>query len=191
MTQAPTSQSLTLNEAKSYARIATNDDDDLISLLIDSATDYAEGRTNRQLNVASYEAIYSYEEIINYVDFLGWRTAVYGAIRLPKSPLNTIDSIQYQNSDGTFTILDSSMYSLRWDYDVGIIEFTENIPDGVSVKIDFTCGYNTVPASIKSWMLAKINTAYEYREHFVEGRVTLLDTATIDMALDRFKVQNL
>ena len=191
MTVLPTLTAVTLDEAKSYSRVATNDDDALIQTLVDSAVDYAEGRTNRQLCVASYEAIYSYDEIVNFVDFLGWRTAIYGAIRLPKAPLKSIDSIQYQNIDGTWSDLDSTMDRLKWDYDVGIIEFTSALPDSASVKIDYTCGYESVPASIKSWIFAKVNTAYEYREHFVLGKVTILDNATIDQALDRFKVQYL
>ena len=190
MSVQPTSTAVTLLEAKSYSRVATNDDDALIATLIDSATDYAEGRTNRQLCVASYEATYAHDEIVSFGSFLGWRTAIYGAIKVPKAPLKTIDSIQYENSDGTWSNLDSTMYRLKWDYDVGIIEFTSDLPDA-TIKLNYTCGYDSAPSSIKSWILAKVNTAYEYREHYVNGKVTILDNATIDQALDRFKVQYL
>lgn len=184
----PTNQALNLIDAKSYARVLSNDDDALITVLIDAATDYAEGRTNRQLCPATYEAIYSYDEIVNYIDFLGWRTALYGAVRIPKAPLISIASVQYQNDAMEWVVLDPLLYVIKYDYDVGIIEFTSGIPQA-SIKITYVAGYQIIPASIKAWMMAKVNTIYEYREEVaLDNRISSMPESVIDVALNRFKV---
>ena len=64
----PTKQQVTLEEAKNFCRILGNDDDAIISLLIDAATDYAQNVTGRQLCKES-------------------------PLRLPKAPLKAITSV--------------------------------------------------------------------------------------------------
>ena len=58
----PTTQPVTIEEAKSFCRILTNDDDAIISLLIDAATDNAQNVTGRQLCTATYEIVVGGEQ---------------------------------------------------------------------------------------------------------------------------------
>lgn len=160
----PTTQPVTIEEAKSFCRILTNDDDAIISLLIDAATDYAQNVTGRQLCTATYEIVVGGEQ----------------SLRLPKAPLKAITSIMCNGVD-----LD---YSLHYDYDVAFIEFSATD----DVTITYECGYDVIPASLKAWCLNKVSTLYENRESIVVGlSVAEVPSSMIDCILDHYKVRYL
>jgi uncharacterized phiE125 gp8 family phage protein len=161
----PTTQPVTIEEAKSFCRILTNDDDAIISLLIDAATDYAQNVTGRQLCTATYEIVVGGER---------------SPLRLPKAPLKAIMSVICNGVD-----LD---YSLHYDYDVAFIEFSATD----DVTITYECGYDVIPASLKAWCLNKVSTLYENREGIVVGlSVAEVPSGVIDCILDQYKVRYL
>ena len=161
----PTTQPVTIEEAKSFCRILTNDDDAIISLLIDAATDYAQNVTGRQLCTATYEIVVGGEQ---------------SPLRLPKAPLKAITSVTCNGIE-----LD---YTLHYDYDVAFIEFSATD----DVTITYECGYDVIPASLKAWCLNKVSTLYENREGIVVGlSVAEVPSEVIDCILDQYKVRYL
>ena len=161
----PTIQMVTIEEAKSFCRILTNDDDAIISLLIDAATDYAQNVTGRQFCTSTYEIVVGGQQ---------------SPLRLPKAPLKAITSVTCNSVDLN--------YSLHYDYDIAFIEFSATD----DVTITYTCGYDIIPASLKAWCLNKVSTLYENREGIVVGlSVAEVPSSMIDCILDQYKVRYL
>lgn len=156
---------VTLEEAKSFCRVLSNDDDAIISILIDAATDYAQSVTGRQLCEAAFAITVG---------------ATASPLLLPKSPFKAITSVQSGGVD--------IEYSLHYDIDVATIEFSAS----EDVTITFTAGYDTIPASLKAWVLNKVSTLYEQREQIVIGTITSeVQRSMIDVVLDHYKVRYL
>lgn len=164
-TTAPITQPIMLTEAKSFCRVLTNDDDAILSILIDAATDYAQNVTGRQVCSATYQILTG---------------ALTSPLQLPKAPFKAITSV---TSGGV--ALD---YSLHYDVDVCFIEFVAT----EDVTISYTCGYDVIPASLKAWVLNKVSTLYENREEIVVGlSVAEIPKSMIDCILDHYKVRYL
>lgn len=161
----PLTQPVSVEEAKSFCRILGDDDNMIISLLIDAATDYAQNVTSRQLCTAKYEVVVGGKE---------------SPLLLPKAPLKTITSVTCNGVE-----LD---YSLHYDYDVAFVEFLATD----DVTITYECGYDVVPKSIQAWCLNKVSTLYENREGIVLGlSVAEVPSGMIDCILDHYKVRYL
>lgn len=158
----PTATPITLEEAKSFCRISSNDEDAALEILIGAATDYAQNATGRQLCEATYEIVTTQSPLI-----------------LPKAPLKEIVSVQVEGID-----LD---YTLSWDIDVGIIEFSST----EEVTITYKAGYSTVPSAIKAWMMNRVSTLFENRESIAFGTLAELPKSVIDVVLDQYKVRYL
>ena len=83
---------VTLDEAKAFARVADDDEDDLIAGLITAATEEIEKLTGRQFVPATF--------------LLTMRCAPRdGVIRLPRSPLIEVTSVKHRDSDGALQTL--------------------------------------------------------------------------------------
>lgn len=161
----PSVKPVTLAEAKSFCRVLSNDDDAIITLLIDAATDYAQSVTGRQLCEATFEIKAG---------------ALSSPLLLPKSPFKAITSVKSGGIDIN--------YSLHYDVDVAAIEFSAS----EDVIITFTAGYDTIPSSLKAWVLNKVSSLYEHREQIVIGTiVSEVPKSLIDYALDHYKVRYL
>lgn len=97
---------LDLDAAKAYLRIEQDDEDDLIRDMIAAATEVAAQKTGRSLGVTSWEL---------RLDYLpgGWGAFGQGcpaSIELPRPPLIAVDSITYDDQNGTIRTLDPSTY---------------------------------------------------------------------------------
>ncbi len=151
----PTKTTVTLIEAKAFLRVLSEDDDALITDIIDSAQEHTQDILNRQLERATYEL---YAD-----DFIS---------KLPKNPISSVDKIEYMNSQGDYVELDSSSYYIYEKNGLSYIDYYI-IPSAKAhqkaIKITFTCGYSKVPSPIKSYMRVKIATYYEHREEYVIG----------------------
>lgn len=161
----PTTQPVSLEEAKNFCRILGDDDNMIIPLLIDAATDYAQNVTSRQLCTATYAVVVGGKE---------------SPLLLPKAPLKAITSVTCNGVE-----LD---YSLHYDYDVAFIEFSATD----DVTITYECGYDVIPASLKAWCLNKVSTLYENREQIIIGTIVQeISKSVIDCILDHYKVRYL
>lgn len=156
-TIAPTSEPLTLADAKTFMRILEDDDDALITSMIVGAREFAENYTNRQFKDATFELI---------------TNCFVQDMKLRHNPIKSISKIEYMDINGVYQILSTDEYYLYFDNGVGILHF--NIlpsykDDKRAVKITFVSGYTTVPTSIVSFLKVFVSTIYENREFYVTG----------------------
>jgi uncharacterized phiE125 gp8 family phage protein len=166
---APITEPVSLAEAKLHLRVTTDTDNTLITSLISSARQHCENITCRALASATFELVMDTfpEKIV-----------------LPMSPVESVTSKKYTDSDGIDTTLAATEYILYTsepavvipDYDVSWPSFTE-YPLG-AVKVRYVAGYRAastdaslhIPEAIKQAILLIISTLYENRENIVIGQ---------------------
>lgn len=175
-TVAPSTEPITLDEAKSFMRILENDDDLIIGSLISSSREYVENVTNRQLVSAIFELYCD--------DFIS---------KLPKNPIISVDKIEYLNNDGSYIELDITSYYLYERNGIGFISYS-SIPSLLdhkkAVKITFKAGYESVPEAIKSYIKVRVSTLYENRETYVIGTsISSFDNKFVENMLSPYKVR--
>lgn len=175
----PTDTPITLSEAKNHAYITINDDDDLIEGMIESATELCENYTGTQLSSATFEQ--SVQEWDN--------------INLLKTPLKTIQSLNYYDEDDNIQTLVFDDYFYIDDYVVPnrIVmkqgaEFPSLSTRVNPIIITFIAGYDNIPNPIKSWLKIQVATFYEHREEFTDFKTNEIGNRYVDRLLDQYKV---
>lgn len=137
---APTSYPISLSELKDHLRETSSANDSILYQLIKEATDYIEGYTWRKIVTQSWKY---------YIDYFT------DCIEIPFGQLQSA-TIQYYDADNALQTLSTSVYDVDTYSDPGFIR----IKDGQSwptiyskanaVIISFTCGYASIPESIKT-----------------------------------------
>jgi uncharacterized phiE125 gp8 family phage protein len=159
ITTAPTSEPITLAEAKAQLRVESDfsDDDTWITTAITVVREQVEALTNRALMPQSLElAIGEFEDVM----------------QLPKPPFTSLTSIQYYDEDNSIQTLASSVYTLNDFVDPAEIALAYeqtwptvyDRPD--AIRIAFDTGYAdaaSVPASVKQAMLMLLTDLYDNR----------------------------
>jgi len=174
---------ITLVEAKAHLRIDGTDEDALITSLVTAATGYAEGYTRRRL-------------IDTEFDYTLDAFPTTGGLILPQSPLLTVSSVTYIDTNGDSQTWSSSLYDVKIDTLLGAIApvYGEDFPSTRSqtdaVTVRFTAGYANaaaVPEAIKSGIKLIVGHLFEQREAYVVG-TTIAANPTADMLLDIYRV---
>lgn len=184
---APTTDPVTLVEAKAHLNVLSDLDDDLITFLIGVATEQAEEITNRQLMRSTYEMT---------MDILPDR------FEIKKPPLHAVEKIEYiPDGADSYAILDPSKYMVDNTVEPGVvIRRNDATYPAISwmvnaVRVTFTAGYAdkaAVPKSIKQWMLIRIATLFEHREEIVVGvSVTPIQNNYNDYLISKYRVISL
>lgn len=157
---AASTEPVTTDEVKLYARVAHSVEDTTITSWIKAARKLAEDYQHRSYISQTYKLVYDgFPE--SCIDF-------------PRPPLISVESVKYYDTDDTETIFDSDNYSLDLISEVGRLALNYGVswPNVAlrplnSVIIDFTTGYGanatTVPDSVK-------NAIYIYCTHMYENR---------------------
>lgn len=174
----PTSEPITLEQAKLNLRVTNNLEDDLITSIIVAARKWVEGFTWRPLMTQTIQA--NFDKIdVQSVDIL-----------INKFPIQSITSVKYINASGVEITM-----SAGTDYDVDLISPIPRIrltaiPDMKdslnAFKIRFVAGYASaelVPSNYKQAMYLIITSLYDNRnqvstQNAIElpfGVYTLLD----------------
>ena len=171
----------TLLDAKAHLRVLDTDDDVYIQSLLDTAEAQAEEITSRYFSQRS--AVFY---LNGYVD----------SFEIPKSPLVSIDSIEYiADGETVYTLLDSSFYSVDDAREPALVRFDESfsVSDGFKViKVTYTAGYAVLPLPLKQWVLMRVATMYENREEIVVGvSANTIDNRYNDFLLLKYKVGRL
>ena len=195
------SEILTTAEVKTHLRVTHSAEDTYIATLIKVATQYAEKycagnfiETEYKMTMESWNDVfvsnstqlsnynvlksYSYNSGGYYSPFTG-----LAQIFLPKSPLSSVSSIQYYDSDNEQQTWSSDDYNvLNPENQKGFIELVDgkNFPNiysrGSAITITFVCGYGSsesdVPETIKQAVLLMIGSLYEKREDTVKRMPT-------------------
>lgn len=140
-----------------------------------------EAFTGRQLMDATWELILD----------SWWEEGIYrdGALHIPLPPLRTITSVKYLDTGGTEQTLGATTYLAETQATATVdvhcqkgrlyLKYAEQWPSlrcqPEAVKIRFTCGYGSDPASVpwalRQGMLLMIGEMYERREVSVVGGI--------------------
>ena len=153
-----TSEPFELSEVKNNLRVTINDDDALIKSLIIVSREWAESYMRRALITQTWD----------YFTDRFFRT-----IKLPLSPVVSVTSIKYVDTDGVTQTLATTEYTVdsvseptriveAWGKTWPSIRF---VPNAVTVR--FVAGYGNasdIPEQIKRWMLMLMGHLYENRE---------------------------
>lgn len=181
---APTTEPVTLTEAKQHLRIESNDENALITNLIVAAREYVETVTRRQLVTATW--------VYTLPQFPAGRI-----IQLPKPPLSSVTSIQYVDASGDTQTFASGYYTVYTDTEPGYIELdqNENWPstygDTEDVTITYVAGYggaSSVPEAINVAIKLLASHWYEFREPVIAGTIVANVPNTVDALLWQYKV---
>lgn len=158
---------VTLELTKLHLRVDSDDEDDLILSLIQSARTYCENYTGRALATQTIEA---------YLD----EFPVADEIELPRPPLQSVTSVIYKNSDSVSTTMTvTTEYIVDADSDVGrvVLPYGKSWPSFTAytvnpIKIKYVAGYTETPEPLKQAMLLIIGHWYANREDVVTGTVS-------------------
>jgi uncharacterized phiE125 gp8 family phage protein len=173
----PSSEPITLAEAKLNLRVTNSLEDALITSLIVAARKWVEGFTWRPLMTQTLQANFDKKDV-QIVD-----------ISLNKFPIQSITSIKYIDANGTEQTINSSTYEVDLISPVCRIRLSEvpTMKDSLNaLKIRFVAGYTSsanVPANYKQAMYLIITSLYDNRnqvstQNAIElpfGVYTLLD----------------
>jgi len=165
---APACEPLSLTAAKLHLRVDHTVDDTLIDVLCAAARDYVETGTRRKMITQTWDLkLDCFPETI-------W---------LPFPPVTSVTSITYTATDGTSTVLSSSLYTTSLpsgsQADCARIVPAYNqvwpsirtVPDAVVVR--FACGYGSSASAMPDALLAAMKLLvghwYTNRESVVVG----------------------
>lgn len=173
----PTTEPITLEEARLHLRVTPDDDsppthpdDVLIMSLVSAAREYCEEYVRRALAQQTVEVV-----LDDFPD---------NEIQLPFSPIASITSITYIDTDGNQQTLSSALYVLDNDQEPGWVlplintEWPETYGVVNAVRVRYEVGYTSaqdspnsrpLPAAIRAAMLLLVGNWYENREAVVIG----------------------
>ena len=154
---APTSEPITLAEAKANLRVVFDDEDTDIERMIRASRQMAEERMNRALMPQT----------------LAFAADGFGcALRVPRPPLIEIDSLKYIDTDGAEQTMPDTGYLVDGFADPPTISAAPGTSwpatraQSGAVVVQYQAGYAdaaSVPEPIRQWMLLAINAFYEHR----------------------------
>lgn len=146
---APTSEPVTLAEAKLYLRVDSTSEDSLISDLIIAARMSAESWLKSSLISQSWKLVYN-----DYLD---------SEVDLPMPPVVNVASVIVVNRDTTTQTISANNYYLNAAKTKLLFD---NYVSGFSIEIAYNTGYGTasqIPSPIKYGILAHIAAMYDER----------------------------
>jgi hypothetical protein len=202
---SPTSEPVSLAEAKLHLHVDFDDEDSLIQGLIYAAREVVEGKLRRSVFMQTWQLTldqfpYPTEVLTkspsqrdNYL-FPSLYYSYY-AIELPRTKVVSITSIAFQTIDGETVTLDPSLYAVDTNSEPARIvpkngatwPYVDNFLPG-SIVVTFVAGQwdaNSVPASIKQAMLLLIGNWYANREAASELNLKIVPMA-VDALLERW-----
>lgn len=181
---APTTTPVTLSDAKAHLNVSHNDDDTLITALINSATVTLEARCNR--------CFVNQTRVLTMRTFDDSRYVRNRRIYPPRSPVSSVSSITYVDSAGTTTTLPSSEYIAGTNGKPGYISeaYNETWPgtrvEDDNVTVTYVAGHSSsstgVPANIQLAINQLVSHWYRNRENV--GKVGGDIAWTVDALLE-------
>lgn len=181
----PTTEPLTLTEAKAHCRIDHTDDDTLLGLYIGAARADVETFTGRQLVTATWD----------------YTLAAFPASRclvLPRPPLASVTHIKYLDSNGDTQTVSADDYTVFTDTEPGYVELDhgESWPSTYSasnaVQIRFIAGYgveSVVPDLLKAALGLLVEHLYENREPVAIGVAVASIPLTVEHILWQYRIK--
>jgi uncharacterized phiE125 gp8 family phage protein len=187
LTSDPTSEPVTVAEAKAHLRVDAANEDTLIASLILTSRLHVETALGLALLTQSWQLLLD-------------RWPPEKDLQLPLRPLQSIDAVRVFPAEGAATVIDPSDY----------LADTASVPPrlirtGViwpqpgkaanGVEIDFTAGYGAsaadVPAPIRQALLLLIAHWYERREPIEVGSPETIVPAVVSDLLEPYRMKRL
>lgn len=180
-TAAPATEPVSLEEARSHLRVDFDDDDALITALIEAATAHLDGWTGilgRAIITQTWRQ-----------DFPNFGCE----LRLPLHPVASITSVTYYDGDNVQRTLANSYYELLKD---GGGAYVALKPDqswpgtksrAAAVSVTFVAGEATAPGAIKAAILLMIGHLYENREAVNIGNIVNALPLAVDALLAPYR----
>lgn len=184
----PTSDPVSLAEAKAHCRIDDSHEDGLLAGYILAARELVENDTSRRLVTQTWRAYFD-RAWPKYFDGRCYRTGIV----LPLPPLQTVSSITYVDTDGATRTLASDQYRVSRYGHRGLIEPAHGVtwpdvrPQLDAITVEFVCGYTRIPEPIRHAMLLLIGHFYENRESVSVGNMNELPFG-VDALLGPYRV---
>lgn len=159
----PTTQPVSLSEAKAAAVVDFSDDDIQILSMIDAASRAVGEMAGRVLAAETWSVSFGEGPLRD--------------LPLPKSPVQSLDSITYFDSTDTQQTANVNDFYLIKDDDAAFIRpksgaswpvANSSRPDAITVT--FTAGYTSVPENLKRAILMMLDHLYENRSAVSEGK---------------------
>lgn len=155
----PTTYPVTLAEAKLFLKVTHTAEDDLISSLIEAATNVLEAYTGRWF--ISRDALGQFDSI-KYTN-----RELYPFVEIKRSPLSILSTVQIRSGGAYITLDDDDDYQLKPQYGYDRILFYNNLnvdyEYNYPLRIEFTAGYGVaanVPETIKIAIKQYVNFLY-------------------------------
>lgn len=171
VTPTPT-ECVTLDQMKAHLRVTESNDDELIGDLISAARELVESWTRRTLLATQYLLTFDRFPLLPNNQYAPGNPNVLTpvlqntwpldpniwALMIPRSPLVTVDSIQYVDLTGTLQTMDPTSYTVDAVSEPGRLttstgSYWPNVKfQPNAVQITFTAGYSSadlVPATLK------------------------------------------
>lgn len=172
---APVEMAVSIEEARTAARIDGTDLDSAIEIQVRAITEKAEHEMNRAVITQTHVVTLS---------------AFQDVIDLAPSPLQSVSKVMYKDAAGAEQLLPEAVYTVNREIEPGRIELAQGqrwpatFARSDAVNIEFVCGYGAnpanVPFAIKAYILTKV------QEHFAPPGTPRAEG--VDRFLDRYRV---
>lgn len=178
---APTTEPITLAEAKLHARVEHDADDAMITSYITAAREDAEHELGRPLAAQVWQVTLD----------------AFPAVEMALGPdVTGIQSIQYLDTSGALQTLDQTAYALdNMDRAQCFVlpadgyEWPSTYDTANAVRVRIACGLDPVPETVRAWMLLRIGALIEHRAAVAAGQtLTAMPDRFVDRLLDRYRI---
>lgn len=159
ITEAATSEPITLAEVKAQGIVDHSDDDELLGRLIKAARDHVEHYCGVRFASQTIEA-----QCNRFADLC----------RLPEAPVTSVTSIIYIDGSGDAKTLDETIYQLRPDGLEPSVALAYGkqwpaVQPGSRITLTAVVGYDNAPEAVRHAMLMLVATWYAQRENILVG----------------------
>lgn len=185
-TVAPTTEPVSLADAKLHLRVDTPDDDALIQNLIQSAREYIEMRTGLALMTQTWVLQLDRFPRTDRVELWPSPGVPLGAIILPRNPVQSVSSVVWVDQNASPTTVSPSTYTVDTTSNPSRIGLTYNSSwpnlssPGLAmmggVQVTFVAGFpSTVPSNLKTALDLLVGHWYINREEVaVDNRLVAI-----------------
>lgn len=180
----PTTEPVTLAEAKAHIRVDDSNSDTLITALIVAARQFVESFSGRTL------AQRSFTQTMEYFPDGGMD------IVLRRSPVTAVASVKYYDSTGadiTMTVgtdyrIDTTVIPARIRLPVLTKVWVRGTTADDCVRIVYTAGAATAPTAAKQTILLLVGHWFENRESVTIGATSKVVDQTVNALMDSYRI---
>ena len=177
----PTSDPVSLSEAKAHCREFGSDNDGLIAGYLAAARSHAEVYTGRAFATQTLQLTIDGD----------WPE---GCIALPRPPLQSVTSIQYTDTSGVLQTLAADQYRVDTTAHQGVIQPAYGVTwpavrdQSRTIVVTYVAGYTQIPDPIRQAILMLTNHYFENREAVIVGSSATELPLAVEPLLFRFRV---